>query len=155
MEFRGRWCGKGTVRGKGTKWTFLTTYLMSLHFYHTQMGCQFIYQVWSWSFRDKKGFFQGQETVHWKSYLSHTGLSDSKTGVCHPGCVAQMVRVLFHAPKCCQFDSQSRHTHRMQVQSLVGAHSGGSWSVCLSHVDVSFSLPLSLKINGNMSLRED
>ena len=49
-----------------------------------------------------------------------------------PGCVAQLVAVLIHAPKACQFNSQSGHISQWWVRSLVGACTRGNLSMFLS-----------------------
>ena len=60
-----------------------------------------------------------------------------------PGQVVQLVGPLFCTPKGCGFDSQSGHIPRLQVQSLVRAHSEEDRLMFLSQNDVS--LPTSLK----------
>ena len=70
--------------------------------------------------------------------------------------MAWLVGVPFHTPKVLGFGSVSGHVPRLQVWSLVGAHTGSNQLMFFSHTDVSVSLPSSLsKINEEiMSLGE-
>ena len=76
--------------------------------------------------------------------------------------MAQLVGVLSHKLGGCGFDSRSGHIPRLQVWSPVKARIRGTYSMFLTHIDVSLSLflclslslPLSLK-SISMSLGED
>ena len=60
--------------------------------------------------------------------------------------VSQLVGASCHKPKGRRFNSQSRHMPRLQVQSLVRVHMGGSQSMFLFHIDISLSLSLPLPL---------
>ena len=54
--------------------------------------------------------------------------------------VAQWVGCRPRKVKGQQFDSQSGRMPGLGVQSLAGAHAGGTWVMLLSHIDVSLPL---------------
>ena len=60
-----------------------------------------------------------------------------------PGWCSQLVGASLCEPKGYGFDSWSGHMPRLWVQSPVGVHAKGSWSVLLSHINVSLPLCLS------------
>ena len=68
--------------------------------------------------------------------------------------MAHSVGVSSYKLKGCGFDPCSGHTLKLQVQSLVGAHSEGNPLIYLSHINVSLPLSLSLK-SINISLAKD
>ena len=61
--------------------------------------------------------------------------------------VAQLVGASSSSPKGCRFNSRSGHMSGLQAPSPVGTCMGSSQSMFLSHVNVSFSLPPTLKIH--------
>ena len=74
--------------------------------------------------------------------------------VFHSGRMARLVGTSSGTPEVCWFDSGAGHMPKLQVQPGGDAYKGNR-SMSLSHVNVSLSLPLSLKINGNVSSGED
>ena len=77
-----------------------------------------------------------------------------------PGMGVQLIRASSHTPKDWGFDSWLGHIPRLWVQSPVGMCRRGTRSMFLSHIDVSFSLSLSLPPfvslkSINISLGED